>query len=311
MYRPGDLLGPLNIKLIQRTGKRGTKQLAIFECPYCGKNFQSSIQSVSCGDTKSCGCKSTTAKDITNQRFGRLIALYRTNKQTTNKTYYWHCKCDCGKEVDVKITSLLNGQTQSCGCYRTDLKAHDLTNQHFGELIALQRLNKKDNAGYFLWRCKCSCGNETIVNSHSLVSGNTKSCGHHTSLNEYKIAKILKELNIPFVQQKTFANCRNPKTNSLLKFDFFLPEKNICIEYDGQQHFIAKDFFGGKKELNNIQERDSLKNLYCKKNNIKIIRISYLEESKISKNFILNKIIEIEGRNIGLTSTRYGMEDNK
>ena len=53
-------------------------------------------------------------KDLTGQRFGKLIALEKTNKK--NKTYFWKCKCDCGNFCEKEVQYLLNGDVQSCGC---------------------------------------------------------------------------------------------------------------------------------------------------------------------------------------------------
>lgn len=50
-----------------------------------------------------------------NDRFGKLIALYPTDKRQ-DRCIVWHCKCDCGNEIDVKSTSLTSGNTKSCGC---------------------------------------------------------------------------------------------------------------------------------------------------------------------------------------------------
>lgn len=297
-YNPGDLLGPSNILMLQRTQKIKNKWMANFKCPYCGKIFEALIQNIVNGDRKSCGCKSTTAKDITNQRFGKLIALYPTERRSSSGIIYWHCKCDCGNQIDTRITSLLNGDTISCGCYRTELKSHNLINQQFGHLIVLKKLNEKDKAGYFLWECQCDCGRKIKVNTHSLVSGNTKSCGHHISLQEDSIAKILDELKIEYIKQKTFLNCVNPKTNFLLKFDFYLPKYNLCIQYDGEQHFHPVNFFGGEQAFKETVFRDNLKNQYCKNNNIKLIRISYKEQDNINKIFIKN-LLERYGENSG------------
>lgn len=51
-------------------------------------------------------------RDITNQRFGKLVALYRLPEVGS----FWMCRCDCGKEIKVKLPNLLRGVTQSCGC---------------------------------------------------------------------------------------------------------------------------------------------------------------------------------------------------
>jgi hypothetical protein len=55
-------------------------------------------------------------------------------------------------------------------------KVKDLTGQQFGRLRVL-KLNGKNKWGNYLWLCQCSCGNEKIVASGKLLSGNTQSCG--------------------------------------------------------------------------------------------------------------------------------------
>lgn len=70
------------------------------------------------GTIISCGCfkRKKSAKDITQQRFGKLTALYPTTIRSSNRSIVWHCSCDCGRELDVRLDSLTTGHTQSCGC---------------------------------------------------------------------------------------------------------------------------------------------------------------------------------------------------
>ena len=79
---------------------------------------------------------------------------------------------------------------------------------------------------------------------------------------------------INFVQEYRFEDCRYKLP---LRFDFYIPEHNLCIEYDGIQHFKSFEFFGGEDKLKITQMRDEIKNDYCKKNGINLIRISYNE----------------------------------
>ena len=85
----------------------------------------------------------------------------------------------------------------------------------------------------------------------------------------------MSELKIFFIKQKSFNNCRNPKTNKKLFFDFYLPDYNCCIEYDGVQHFEESSLCSDT--LEERQYRDNIKNQYCKDNNIKLIRIPYTD----------------------------------
>lgn len=97
------------------------------------------------------------------------------------------------------------------------------------------------------------------------------------SKGEIKVENFLIENKINFSTEKTFNDCKNPKTNTKLRFDFYLIDKNICIEYDGQQHFKAVDMWGGEPALKKSKKRDKIKDEYCKNNNIHLLRISYKE----------------------------------
>lgn len=92
------------------------------------------------------------------------------------------------------------------------------------------------------------------------------------SKGEKEIRNILELKNIKYETQKTFNDCKNTK---LLKFDFYLPELNTCIEFDGEQHYKSFKYFGGDDGFKVIQKRDKIKNDYCVDNNIKLIRIKY------------------------------------
>lgn len=141
-----------------------------------------------------------------------------------------------------------------------------------------------------VWECKCDCGNICYVASSLLISGNTVSCGCLKSKGENRIEQVLQELCIDFDREKTFSDCKNPKTNTLLRFDFYLPDYNICIEYDGEQHFKYRETGWNTKEyLKEVQYRDKIKDEYCKNNN-KLIRISFLDYNKINKEYILSRV---------------------
>ena len=78
-----------------------------------------------------------------------------------------------------------------------------------------------------------------------------------------------------------------------LRFDFYLPERNVCIEYDGEQHFAPVKYGSSIKRgtpeerYKETKRRDNIKSDFCKKNNIDLIRIPYMDFNKISE--IINK----------------------
>lgn len=106
---------------------------------------------------------------------------------------------------------------------------------------------------------------------------------------ERKIKIFLNKNNINFITQHKFINCINPFTNKKLPFDFYLPDYNICIEYDGEQHFKLTNHSKTFNDLKNIKSRDKIKTNFCLTNNIKLFRISYINLKKIEN--ILTKIL--------------------
>lgn len=104
------------------------------------------------------------------------------------------------------------------------------------------------------------------------------------------ISDWLDDFNISYIPQYRFDDCKDVRA---LPFDFYLPYYNVCIEYDGRQHFIPIDFAGkgddwAKEQLAITQYHDEIKNEYCKVNNISLLRISYLQniEEELEKFFI-------------------------
>lgn len=92
------------------------------------------------------------------------------------------------------------------------------------------------------------------------------------SYGETFIENILKRFNIIYFRQQSFPGLRYKKP---LKFDFYLPSYNLCIEYDGEQHYKPIEYWGGEKNYEVSQLKDNLKKDFCKKNNISLLRIRY------------------------------------
>ena len=103
------------------------------------------------------------------------------------------------------------------------------------------------------------------------------------SKGEHTIENYLLNKNIVFIKQHKFNDCKNI---SYLKFDFYIPELNLCIEYDGIQHFEPVDIFGGEEQFKKQKINDRIKNEYCKLNNIHLLRIAYYESIEDKLNTI-------------------------
>lgn len=141
------------------------------------------------------------------------------------------------------------------------------------------------------WHCHI-CDYEwdtSIVHRINDNSGCPK-CSNKRSKSEQYIAKFLMQHSINFTQEYTFHNC---KDKNPLPFDFYLPDYNIIIEYDGIQHFKPTTFSSNQdssKLFEYTKNHDNIKNKYCEDNNIILYRISYKDDLDKSLNSIINSL---------------------
>ena len=104
---------------------------------------------------------------------------------------------------------------------------------------------------------------------------------------EKKVLDVLQDLGYEVTLEKKLKGCISYKSGDkcyLLRFDaYFINEdgNEICVEFDGQQHFGALERFGGEKRFQEQVKNDIIKNQYTKDNNIKLIRISYNDYKNI------------------------------
>jgi len=101
-----------------------------------------------------------------------------------------------------------------------------------------------------------------------------RGCPHyHESLGEATVASWLDACDIVYEREKRFEDCRDKLP---LPFDFYLPEENYLIEYDGEQHyqpsFTETDSL---RILKGIQRRDAIKTEFANQNSIQLLRIKY------------------------------------
>lgn len=163
----------------------------IWECVCdCGNTSFVRSYNLKNGTTKSCGClRKATLLNLVGRRFGMLVVLSRADYIHKNKPR-WLCNCDCGKEVIRVQSSLINGDTISCGCSRYNRT--DLIGQRFGRLV-VQSFSHMDKYYNSHWVCKCDCGNIHISNKAVLSRGEAKSCG---CLNREIVSKITTKHNL-------------------------------------------------------------------------------------------------------------------
>ena len=141
---------------------------------------------------------------------------------------------------------------------------------------------------------------EQIANNHLKGHGCPK-CSSSTG--EAEIERALDELNIRY-SSNYYVNTGN----NVYFFDFFLPDYNLFIEYDGRQHFTPIEHFGGEDGFNRTKERDINKNKYCIESNKLLLRIPHTKHDCI-KDIIKDVLLDISSKNYHI-SDDFHMDEN-
>lgn len=264
----------------------------------CGNYKIVNSYGIRTGNVSSCGClrKEVTANknksDETGKKFNRLtiIEIIRDDgKRATAK-----CLCDCGKEIITSKSDVVTGHTQSCGCFQQDRvrETSDVDSTGFVSDYGVEIINKshRNKNNVWVWNCKCSCGNEFKAVPARIKNGHITSCGcNRQSSRERYIDFILNENNINFLPQYRFKDCKNKYT---LPFDFSIFDRNnkllFLIEYQGKQHYIPVEHWGGVNGFEYRKNNDKIKFDYCVKNNIPIIILKYTLKNDEIKEQIIN-----------------------
>ena len=241
-----------------------------------------------------CGCKTEyykkpqserNHKDLTGQKFGRLTVKSMTFKFREHTMA--NCICDCGNEISVPATYLTCGDTTSCGCYHRERTSQSNTKDYTGIAneygVKLLKQYHKNKHGTWLWECECGCcGGTFIALPAKVLEGRVSSCGcAKSSSKERLISNILDNIGIVYKREHIFQDCRNVYP---LRYDFYLPDFNSVIEYQGQQHYKNIDYFGGQEGFKCRQTNDKIKREYCADKNISLLELPYsLSSDEIKK----------------------------
>lgn len=274
-------------------------------CPTHGEFLQRPNDHVS----KKVGCPACSGRGRTSEQFISELKKVHGNEYDYSKVIY----TGIDNEIIISCKShgdfLQSAYTHIKGSGCPKCKGEKMSNRQLSTLsYFIERAQKIHGEKYdyslvdykkgtmkVQIKCKQHGIFEQIPDSH-LQGRGCPSCSE--SKGEKMISKILSDLNIDYLREKKFEDCKG-KVHKL-PFDFYLPDYNICIEYDGEQHFKLKNnSFGAGEEKSKINfeklvQNDKIKNEYCVNNNILLIRIRY-DENILN---VENKIKEqVYGRN--------------
>ena len=195
-------------------------------------------------------------------------------------------KCDKGHEFTTNWNKIQQGKCHCRECYNEYWynKEKEYANKYGFEIINKEYANMQTKIKF-----KCSKGHIFKKTFNAFKSN--KSCPYcSASSGEYAISLILDKLRIDGIFQHTFPNCKDVQ---VLPFDFYLPQYNLIIEYDGKQHFEIVPQFDGEEGFIKRIIHDAIKNQYCEDNNINILRIPFWEFDNIEE-LITNKLKSIQ-----------------
>lgn len=276
------------IGLSQNKTKNGrTQWLCMCECGNTREVVGAKLKS---GAAKTCGCsrkRKINYIDYIGEKINKWTIL--SYEYTKNNHFFMKCKCECGSVRILDLHNVIGNKSKDCGCGRNlylSNKKNNLIGKKFGKLKVLKEIGKNKNSRY-IYECSCDCGNITTVLGNSLVNSHTLSCGCLISKYNYIMKKIVNELGYECETEYQIDLSRVDCGFNYMRFDIYIKELNLAIEYDGEQHFKPIDFSGNKdiettmEELKGIQYRDFIKNKYCYDHNIYIMRIPYTKQNEI------------------------------
>ncbi|MFW6172727.1 MAG: hypothetical protein ACOC5T_03185 [Elusimicrobiota bacterium] len=220
-------------------------------CPICANNIQVTLKDFI-----------KKSNEIHENKYNYSKVKYKNNH--TKITII----CKKHKEFQITPKDHLNG----IGCSQCYYEKMKLTTIEFIQKASKIHENKYDysKVKYVNSRTKvciiCPEHGEfwQSPNRH-LSNNNCPMCKQ--SKGEIKIANWLNKNNIQYKNQKTFQECKNKRN---LPFDFYIPQINTCIEFDGKQHFKPIPIFGGEKSFKQRKINDQIKTQYCLDNNISL-----------------------------------------
>lgn len=280
----------------------------LFQCAVCGKTFQRTWKSFIDLENKICTSCYKDKRPLEsyiekrrNQRdryknAARKIGLTVLSEKITNSKSKVKVMDKEGYKGIISASRLLSGSSfEKWSTYRNPYIQYNLQ-------LFVRKNGFKSDVMYVVKnfvKIRCECGEEYTLRKDALVYGCQclcKKCTRSMSLLERKVESWLKRNKISHIQQKTFTGLVGTGGNKL-RFDFYIPDFNICIEVNGRQHYENVTF--GHTDRTNctldiVKLHDERKRQYCKKNNIKLLEIPYwdIENSNyisIFKNHFLIK----------------------
>lgn len=153
---------------LYRADNRNGRACWVCRCD-CGALYTASARALKGGKATACDrCTrpKLRASDSRGQRFGRLVALYPTARRDSRGSVIWHCRCDCGTELEVSHNALVQGECRSCGCLKREVQQQlpDKLHHIDGTCVEMleNRKHRSDNTSGFRGVTRCPNGSYRV-----------------------------------------------------------------------------------------------------------------------------------------------------
>lgn len=231
---------------------------ATYDCPKCTNHIQRTHE--------------TFVKEV--QNISPNIEVLGKYTNTITPILY-RCKIHNYEWTTTPSSILAGGGCKICANERTRQALTKSHEQYVNELkeknFNIQVIDVYSGSNVSIKHRCLRCGLEWDARPANILIGTD--CPHcNCSRGEKSIEKWLVTHNINYTPQKKFKDCKNIRP---LPFDFYLPKYNKAIEYDGKQHFVPIEHYGGVEAYKQRIKNDEIKNKYCKDKGIDLLRIPY------------------------------------
>lgn len=192
--------------------------------------------------------------------------------------------CLCGHEWDIEPKDFLHKNTRCPNCFGSKKKTNEEIKKEIFNLVGNEYVLISDYKGtnYYITLKHNKCNNNFEVRFKDFLTRNSRCPNCRHSKGEYKIKEFLNLNNIKVISQFKIDDCKNIKP---LPFDFAVFDNynnlDFLIEYDGELHYKPSKFSTGEQKFIETQRNDKIKTEYCKRNNIKLLRIPYWDFDNI------------------------------
>lgn len=259
------------------------------KCLVCNKDFYTTWHIISDNRNnkykKSCKCCSNKFTHLNDMRKYDFIKVYNIFKDNDllliddiyiNNSTKMVCEDKDGYKGKISLHQLLSGN-KFCRFHKSNPFSIYNLNLFLEKQGCKTRIIDSEYRGnQYNYNFRCECGKIFKRSIDGIVYNNSFYCldciKYRKSSYHLKVRDWLNENHINYVEEYTFATC---KDLNALPFDFYLPDFNICIEVQGEQHYVPKDIFGGFSEFEKTIKHDIIKEYFCRCNNINLIKIDY------------------------------------